>query len=140
MHVYAGTMPAEVADEETTKGCLKKLIDVCQSMHYVFMPASDLSFPTSELNPCKLACTCKGWRMLSVCSHCIAITAMCMKGAYTSEYLEQLLAKLVEKPKRKSHRPKKTVGGTRIQPADSSDDDEPAAIDLDDVEEDLDDV
>ena len=133
-------MPAEVADLDTVKECLKELINVCQSMHYVFKPASNLPFPNCELNPCNLACTCKGWRMASVCAHCITITAQCMPNAYTSEYLEKLVSKLVEKPKRKSHRPKNTVGGTRIQPSDSSDDDEPASTDPEDNEDDLEDI
>ena len=78
--------------------------------------------------------------MLSICSHCIAVTAMDMPNQYTVEYLEKLVSKLVEKPKRKSHRPMATVGGLRIQPADSSEEDEVASIDPEELEEDLDDV
>ena len=35
---------------------------------------------------------------------------------YNDGYDEAYLDMLLEKPKRKSHRPKKTVGGSRIQP------------------------
>ena len=99
-----------------------------------------MDFPAPQLNPAKLCCTCKGFRMISVCSHCIAITALYIRGQYTVEYLQQLTDKLVEKPKRKSHRPRRTVGGTRIQPEDSSEDDEEAEVSIEELAQDLDDI
>jgi hypothetical protein len=70
----------------------------------------------------------------SCCIHTATyITAsMCPEGAtsYTEETLEALVEKLVQ-TKRRSHRPLSAVGGTRIQPAgDSSDDEGPAVEDL----------
>jgi len=63
--------------------------------------------------------------MMGICSHTIAVTIRFGKeanGAYTEDYLDQLLEKLSDK-KRASHRPKKTLGGAHIQPHGDSDDD-----------------
>jgi len=136
-----GETPADVtARTQTTKSTLKELIKVCQSMHLVLYSEHAVDFPAPQLNPAKLCCTCKGFRMISVCSHCIAITALYIRGQYTTEYLTQLTDRLVEKPKRKSHRPRNTVGGAHIQPADSSDEDEVAEVPIEDLAQDLDDI
>ena len=70
-----------------------------------------------------------------LCSHVIAVTseyitdADCVKGtaAYDREHLEHLVEKVSKREKRKSHRPRAALGGTRIQPhgdsASDSDDD-----------------
>ena len=135
-----GETPPEVSKQTSTRGRLKELINICQSMHLVLHPQNAGDFPAPQLNPAKLCCTCKGFRMISVCSHCIAITALFIRGQYTAEYLTKLTDKLVQKPKRKSHRPKKTVGGRHIQPADSSDEDEEPEVPIEDLTRDLNDI
>ena len=133
---------APAAEEgDTTKQRLLNLIDICQSCHLVLYSNVDAAdYPTSELNPANLSCTCKGFRMIGLCSHVICVTAVFVPEEYTSEYLQKLAAKLVEKPKRKAHRPKKTVGGTRIQPEDSSEDDVPDVLTVEELGGDLDGV
>ena len=63
-------------DATTVKEKLLALIDICQSMHVV-MPQGDGAngFPVSRMNPACLVCTCKGFRMIGLCSHVIAATA-----------------------------------------------------------------
>ena len=70
-----------------------------------------------------------------LCSHVITVTsehitdANCVEGtaAYDREHLEHLVEKVSKREKRKSHRPRAALGGTRIQPhgdsASDSDDD-----------------
>ena len=144
MHKYnaacRGEAPA-AKEGDTTKQRLLNLIDICQSCHLVLYSNVDAAdYPTSKLNPANLSCTCKGFRMIGLCSHVICVTAVFVPEEYTSEYLQKLAAKLVEKPKRKAHRPKKTVGGTRIQPEDSSEDDVPDVLTAEELGCDLDDV
>ena len=127
-------------DATTIKEKLLALIDVCQSMH-VIMPQGqgDSGFPACRMNPAALVCTCKGYRMIGLCSHVITVTATyilekeCQGGGktYDQEDLEQLVEKLVTK-KRTSHRPRAVVGGAHIQPhGDSEDESEPEDEDLD---------
>ena len=103
---------------------VKALIDVCQSMHCIMPFTEGTSTPICDLNPAQLCCTCKGFRMQALCAHVIAVTAdyvtddMCRDGAasYDATHLEKLVAKLAEKGKRASHRPRNVVGGAHIQP------------------------
>ena len=87
------------------------------------------------MNPAALVCTCKGYRMIGLCSHVMTVTATyildkeCHGGGktYDQEDLEQLVTK-----KRTSHRPHAVVGGAHIQPhGDSEDESEPGDEDLD---------
>jgi hypothetical protein len=119
---------------------LVALIQLCQSMHYILVPTDKAleqagdNMPDVEMNPCKLMCTCKGFRMIGLCSHTMALTCRLDNG-YNQAFLESLLQKLVTK-KRAKHRPKKTVGGKHKQPhGDSSSDD---SDHNDDYEDDLD--
>ena len=99
---------------------------------------------SSALNPAELVCTCKGFRMVSKCSHEVAVTALyitdaaCVPGktSFDKTYLETLVEK-VSAVSRASHRPRNTVGGAHIQPRDDTvEDDE----DGDDVPWDSEDV
>ena len=99
---------------------------------------------SSALNPAELVCTCKGFRMVSNCSHEVAVTALyitdaaCVPGktSFDKTYLETLVEK-VSAVSRASHRPRNTVGGAHIQPRDDTvEDDE----DGDDVPWDSEDV
>ena len=99
---------------------------------------------SSALNPVELVCTCKGFRMVSNCSHEVAVTALyitdaaCVPGktSFDKTYLETLVEK-VSAVSRASHRPRNTVGGAHIQPRDDTvEDDE----DGDDVPWDSEDV
>jgi len=99
---------------------------------------------SSALNPAELVCTCKGFRMVSNCSHEVAVTALyitdaaCVAGktSFDKTYLETLVEK-VSAVSRASHRPRNTVGGAHIQPRDDTvEDDE----DEDDLPWDSDDV
>jgi hypothetical protein len=102
------------------------------------------NFVSSVLNPAELVCTCKGFRMVSNCSHEVAVTALyipdadCVPGktSYDKAYLETLVEK-VSAVSRASHRPRKIVGGAHIQPRDDTvedDDDEEDEEDEDDVD------
>ena len=99
---------------------------------------------SSALNPAELVCICKGFRMVSNCSHEVAVTALyitdaaCVPGktSFDKTYLETLVEK-VSAVSRASHRPRNTVGGAHIQPRDDTvEDDE----DGDDVPWDSEDV
>ena len=88
-----------------------------------------------------LVCTCKSSRSTTLCSHIIAITALCVPGTYTIDYLKSLLENLAPKGKKAAHRPGNTLGGQRIQPqgdseaesdSDGEDDDEGYSGDEDD--------
>ena len=99
----------------------------------MLLPARDDEPHGTELNPLELICTCKGFRLQGLCSHCIAVTVY-TETAYNEAYLDNLIQKLSE-TKRASHRPLNARNGTRIQPAgDSSEDDEPICqpVDWDD--------
>ena len=92
-------------------------------MHRITHLPSVVAFPACKLNPAALSCTCKGFRMISLCSHVIATTceyivdADCQPtfSSYSRDMLDMMLQKLVNiKPA--AHRPRATLGGTRIQP------------------------
>jgi|TARA_B110000027_G_C16027444_1_gene259222 hypothetical protein len=106
-----------------TKEELMSCIKICQSMHAVFNVPSGI-YPPCDLNPLHLICTCKGFRKTSICSHIVAVTVFQEdEDGYDEAYLDSLLKKLCEKPKRASHRPNAVVGGARIQPHGDSDSD-----------------
>ena len=46
------------------------------------------------LNPAHIVCTCKSSRSTTLCSHIIAITALCVPGTYDIDYLKSLLENL----------------------------------------------
>ena len=81
---------------------LVALIQLCQSMHYILVPTDKAleqagdNMPDVEMNPCKLMCTCKGFRMIGLCSHTMALTCRLDNG-YNQAFLESLLQKLVTK-------------------------------------------
>ena len=116
-----------------TKEELLALIDVCQSMHMVMLRGNRPvgHFISSMLNPAELVCTCKGFRMTSNCAHEVAVTALhitdavCVPGrtSFDQTYLETLVEK-VSAVSRALHRPRKTVGGSHIQPCDDTLEDE----------------
>ena len=120
----------DYTEATATKEQLLALIHICQSMHAIFPLADDAAnnMVSCELNPCNFVCTCKGFRMSAICSHCIAVTVM-HKDGYNEAYIDELLKKLSEK-KKASHRPNKTAGGAHMQPhGDSSDDEEDNFVD-----------
>ena len=138
--------------EPDSKEALLAWIEVAQSMHSVFVQGKGPTgmYISSMLNPAELVCTCKGFKVSSNCSHTIAITAlfvtdaMCVPGkkSYDNAYLETLLEK-VSAVTRAAHRPRKTVGGSHIQPTDDTrgdeeeDDDEESESEESDHDEDL---
>jgi hypothetical protein len=122
-----GLDPSRIAaftDASTVEDSLKAFINICQSMHTVLSSCEKgkRAFPACKLNPAGLSCTCKGFRMLSLCSHVIAVTceyirdADCVTGysTYDRSTIEMMLEKLVS-TKPAAHRPPKTMRGTQIQ-------------------------
>ena len=51
------------------------IVSVCQSMHSVWSAKNKDAY-RFDLNPAALACTCKGFRMTSICSHVLAGTVL----------------------------------------------------------------
>ena len=100
---------------------------------------------SSALNPAELVCTCKGFRMVSNCSHEVAVTALyitdaaCVAGktSFDKTYLETLVEK-VSAVSRASHRPRNTVGGAHIQPRDDTVEDDEDGDDVPWDSEDMD--
>jgi len=100
---------------------------------------------SSALNPAELVCTCKGFRMVSNCSHEVAVTALyitdaaCVSGktSFDKTYLETLVEK-VSAVSRASHRPRNTVGGAHIQPRDDTVEDDEDGDDVPWDSEDMD--
>lgn len=110
----------------TNKELLMALISVCQSMHMVMKLHTDGSHGVAvcKLNPLGLSCTCKGYRMVGICAHVIAVTCIrCDEESYNEAFLDNLLAQLVKK-KKASHRPRKTARARQKQPHGDSDSDE----------------
>ena len=54
------------------------IVSVCQSMHSVWSAKNKDAY-RFDLNPAALACTCKGFRMTSICSHVLAGTVLLKK-------------------------------------------------------------
>ena len=75
------------------------IVSVCQSMHSVWSAKNKDAY-RFDLNPAALACTCKGFRMTSICSHVLAGTVLLQneldtEGTYGRPFLESLVEKLV---------------------------------------------
>ena len=103
-------------DEDTPLEHLKILMRVCSALHWVTGPELPKYCYPSKLNPAHLVCTCKSSRSITLCSHIIAVTALCVPGTYDIEYLKSLLENLAPKGKKAAHRPGNALGGQRIQP------------------------
>ena len=105
---------------------LAETVKVCQSMHMVLPPAPGDDGTSAcfecELNPAKLTCTCKGFRMIGLCSHVIVVTALYIPNMYSLDYIENLVETIATK--RAPQRPKKARKGSQMQP--DSDNDEEA--------------
>ena len=112
----------EADDKEDNEGVLKAFIECASGMHQVLLPSPESEGPEigTPLNPADLACTCKGFRKIGLCSHVIAITAEFIIGEYDRSYLESLLERVSEKT-RGAHRPKKVAPGNQVQPDDNDD-------------------
>ena len=130
-------------EADTLEHQLTALIRICQSQHYVMCDLDSTGdypkTPTNEeLNPNLLTCVCKGFRHSSLCSHVIACnTRECFGEKRLSvRYLQGLLEKVADKPKKARHGPRKTVGASRIQPSGDSESEEESepAEDFDDEE------
>ena len=84
-----------------------------------------------DLNPAALACTCKGFRMTSICSHVLAGTVLLQNeldtegtyGADLSWRAWSLVEKLVT-TKRGAHRPAQPAGGLQVQPPGDSEEED----------------
>ena len=129
-------------DAESLEEQLNVLIRICTSQFYVLVAGENATYmPTNEqLNPANLSCVCKGYRGFGICSHVIMCNTLHPDG-YQIAYLKGLFERLCEKPKRAAHGPKRTRGGTSIQPqgdsaSESDEDEEPK--EFDDQFEDLD--
>ena len=130
-------------EADTLEHQLTALIRICQSQYYVMCdldPTGDYpKTPTNEeLNPNLLTCVCKGFRHSAICSHVIACNTLeCFGDKRLSvRYLQAMLEKVADKPKKAPHRPRKTVGANRIQPTgdSASEEESEPAEDFDDEE------
>ena len=104
------------------------IVSVCQSMHSVWSAKNKDAY-RFDLNPAALACTCKGFRMTSICSHVLAGTVLLQneldtEGTYGRPFLESLVEKLVT-TKRGAHRPAQPAGGLQVQPPGDSEEETP---------------
>lgn len=145
LRLLHGEEPREYDDDaecDDSEWLLKHVMLMCSSAHWVTEVDAEHCYPC-ELNPANLVCTCKSNRSTTLCSHIIAITAMCVPGTYTKAYIEALLEQLCEKGKKAPHRPRNALGGQHIQPEGDSDDggeaDEPEADDAEGYSADEDD-
>ena len=111
----------------TTQERVAAIVSVCQSMHSVWSAKNKDAY-RFDLNPAALACTCKGFRMTSICSHVLAGTVLLQneldtEGTYGRPFLESLVEKLVT-TKRGAHRPAQPAGGLQVQPAGDSEEED----------------
>ena len=106
------------------------IVSVCQSMHSVWSAKNKDAY-RFDLNPAALACTCKGFRMTSICSHVLAGTVLLQNeldtegtyGADLSWRAWSLVEKLVT-TKRGAHRPAQPAGGLQVQPPGDSEEED----------------
>ena len=119
----------EADDKGDDEGVLKAFIECASGMHQVLLPSPESEGPEigTPLNPADLACTCKGFRKIGLCSHVIAITAEFIIGEYDRSYLESLLERVSEKTRGAHSRPKKVAPGNQIQPDELDDESEEEA-------------
>jgi hypothetical protein len=125
LRLLHGEEPGEYDDDAKPEDnewlLLKHVMLMCSSVHWVTEVDNEHCYPC-ELNPANLVCTCKSNRSTTLCSHIIAVTAMCVPGTYTKAYIEALLEQLAAKGKKAPHRPRNALGGQHIQPEGDSDD------------------
>ena len=128
----------EADDKGDNEGVLKAFIECASGMHQVLLPSPGSEGPEIEtpLNPADLACTCKGFRKIGLCSHVIAITAEFIVGEYDRSYLESLLERVSEKTRGAHSRPKKVAPGNQVQP-DELDDESDEEADWEDQDLDM---
>ena len=119
----------EADDKGDNEGVLKAFIECASGMHQVLLPSPGSEGPEigTSLNPADLACTCKGFRKIGLCSHVIAVTAEFIIGEYDRSYLESLLERVSEKTRGAHSRPKKVAPGNQVQPDELDDESEEEA-------------